>query len=101
MWNFLKIDLLLTKSFTQNFNERYHHKRKEHQASNLTNYLPEEAPKEKSAKDMNLYELFDFSEVVIGVAKIASSLERLYWRIFLTEFGGTFFASFFSGVFFY
>ena len=82
MWNFLKLDLLLNKSFTQNFSERYHHKRKEHQVSNLTNYLPEEAPKEKSAKDMNLYELFDFSEVVIGVTKVASSLERLYWRNF-------------------
>ena len=42
---------------------------------------------------MNLYESFDFSEG--GVAKIAFSLERLnYERIFLTEFGETFFAGF-------
>ena len=30
-----------------------------------------------------------FSKGVIGVVKVASSLERLYGRIFLTEFGGT------------
>ena len=47
---------------------------------------------------MSLYESFDFSEGDIGVAKIAFSLERLYYgRIFLTEFGGTFFAGFFPG----
>ena len=96
MWNFLKIDRLLTKSFTQNFKERYHHKRKESQVSNLKNCLPEEVPKEKSAKDMSLYESFNFSKGFIGVAKIASSLERLYGRIFLTEFGRTYFFGLFS-----
>ena len=49
---------------------------------------------------MSLYESFDFSEGVINVAKFAFSLERLYERIFLTEFGRTFFAGFFPGVFF-
>ena len=48
-----------------------------------------------------MYESFDISEGVIEVAKIALFLERLYGRIFLTEFGGTFFAGFFLGVFFY
>ena len=45
---------------------------------------------------MGLNELFDFSEGVIVVAKIASSLERLHGRISLTEFGGTFFCRLFS-----
>ena len=95
MWDFLKIDRLLTKSFTQTFKERYHHKRKESQVSNLKNFLPEEAPKEKSAEDMN------FSEGVIWVPKVGSSLERLYARIFLTEFGGTFFCGLFSRCLFF
>ena len=44
---------------------------------------------------MSLYKSFDFSEGVIGVSKIAFSLERLnYGRICLTEFGETFFAGF-------
>ena len=34
------------------------------------------------------------------MAKIAFSLERVYGQIFLTEFGGTFFAGSFPGVFF-
>ena len=42
---------------------------------------------------MSLYESFHFSEGGIGVSKIAFSFERLsYGRIFLTEFGETFFA---------
>ena len=49
---------------------------------------------------MSLYESFDFSEGVIEVAKIAFSLERVYGRIFLTGFRGTFSAGFFPGVFF-
>ena len=49
---------------------------------------------------MSFYESFDFSEAVIEVGKIAFSFERLYERIILTEFGGTFFAGFFPGVFF-
>ena len=49
---------------------------------------------------MSLYESCDFSKGVIEVATIAFSLERVYGRIFLTEFGGTFFASFFPGLFF-
>ena len=73
--NFLKIDHLLSKIFTQNFKERYHHKRRESQVSNLKDSLREEAPTEKSAKNMGLYKSFDFSEGFIGVAKIASSLE--------------------------
>ena len=50
---------------------------------------------------MSLYESCDFSEGVIEVAKIAFSLERVYGRIFLTEFRGTFFAGFFPGLFFF
>ena len=49
---------------------------------------------------MSLYESCDFSTGVIEVATIAFPLERVYGRIFLTEFGGTFFASFFPGLFF-
>ena len=45
---------------------------------------------------MSFYESFD-----IGVAKIAFSLERLYYgRIFLTELGGTFLPAFFLVPFF-
>ena len=49
---------------------------------------------------MSLYESIVFSEGVIKVAKTAFSLEKLYGRIFLSEFEGKFFASFFPGVFF-
>ena len=49
---------------------------------------------------MSLHESCYFSEGVIEVAKIAFSLERVYGRIFLTEFGGTFFAGSFPGLFF-
>ena len=48
---------------------------------------------------MSLYESFDFSEGVFGVAKIAFSLERLYGRIFLT-LGEHYFQGFFPSVFF-
>ena len=47
-----------------------------------------------------MYKSFDISEGVIKVAKIALFLERLYGGIFLTEFGGTFFAGFFPVSFF-
>ena len=47
-----------------------------------------------------MYESCDFSEGIIEVAKIVFSLERVYGRIFLTEFGGTFFAGSFPGLFF-
>ena len=47
MLNFLKIDYLLTKSFTESIQEG-----KESQGSTPKNFLPEEAPKKKSPKDM-------------------------------------------------
>ena len=50
---------------------------------------------------MSLYGSCDFSEGVIEVAKIAFSLERVYGRIFLTEFGGIFFAGFFRDLYFF
>ena len=49
---------------------------------------------------MSLYESCDFSEGVTEIAKVAFSLERVYGRIFLTGFGGTFFTGFFRGLFF-
>ena len=49
---------------------------------------------------MYLNESCDFSEGVIEVVKIAFSLERVYGRIFQTEFGGIFFSGFFPGSFF-
>ena len=49
---------------------------------------------------MSLYESCHFSEGVIEIAKIAFSFERVYGRIFLTEFEGTYFAGFFPGLFF-
>ena len=50
---------------------------------------------------MSLYESCDFSEGVIEVAKIEFSLEGVYGPIFLTEFGGKLFASFFPSLFFF
>ena len=47
MLNFLKIDRLLTKSFTKTSQER-----KETQGSSPKNFLLEEAPQEKTPKDM-------------------------------------------------
>ena len=72
---FIKIDRLLNKRFTQNFKERYHHKRR-NQVSNMEKkLLPEEAPKEKSARDMNLYELFNFLKELSGLQKLRFPLE--------------------------
>ena len=48
---------------------------------------------------MSLYQSCDFSEGGIEVAKFTFSLERVYGRIFVTEFRGTFFSGFFSGLF--
>ena len=70
-----EIDRLLTKSFTQNLKERYRYKRKESQASNLKSFLLEEAPKEKSAKDMGLYKSFDFLKELSGLQKLHLPLE--------------------------
>ena len=97
--NDVKQIVYFIKSFTQNFKKRYHHKRKESQGSNPRNCLLVKAPEEKSHQDMSLYESFDFSEGVFGVAKIAFSLERLYGRIFLT-LGEHYFQGFFPSVFF-
>ena len=52
----------------------------------------------KSTLGKSLCESFEFSEGIIGVTKIAFSLERLSGQIFLTESGGTFFAGFCPGV---
>ena len=65
-----EIDRLLTKRFTQNLKERCRHKRKESQVSNLKSFLLEEAPKEKSAKDMGLYKSFDFLKELSGLQKL-------------------------------
>ena len=69
---------LLTKSFTQNFKEKYYHKRKENQVSNMKNLLPEEAPKGKSAKDMSLYKSFDFLKELSGLQKL-----HLPWKDYM------------------
>ena len=74
MRNFLKIDRPLSWSFTQNFKERYHHKRKESQVSNLKSCLPEEPPKEKSAKDLS--------------KRRAKDVPKLNLSIFLTDLSG-------------
>ena len=99
MWNFLKIDRLLTKRFTQKFKQRYNHKRKESQGPNPKNYLPEKAPKEKSPKSMSLYESFDISEGVIGVAKIAifpwKTMDRYFWLSLKEHFQASVFPSVF------
>ena len=95
MWSFLKIDRLLTKSFTQNFKERYHHKRKESQVWNLKYFLPEESPKNKSAKDMSLYESFDFLKELSRLQKI--DYKDGYFWLSLEEH---FFCGLFPAVFF-
>ena len=77
-----EIDRLLTESFTQNLKERYHHKRKESQVSNLKHFLPEEAPKEKSAKDMSLYESFNFLKELSGLPKLHLPLKDYMDRYF-------------------
>ena len=88
MWNFLKIDRLLTKSFTQNIiiSEKFSQRR---------------STKGKICQSHKFIWIIRFSEGVNGVVKIASSLKRLHGEIFLTEFVGTFFFSsrclFFSG----
>ena len=49
---------------------------------------------------MNLHKSFDFSQGLIEVVKIASSLGRLYGRVFLTEFGETYLCGLLPGVVF-
>ena len=50
---------------------------------------------------MSLYESCDFPEGVMQVTKIVFSLERVYGRMFLTEFEGIFLAGFFPDLFFF
>ena len=50
---------------------------------------------------MSLYESCDFSEKILEVAKVLFSRERVYGRIFLTEFEGIFLAGFFPDLFFF
>ena len=92
MWNVLKIYHLLTKGFTQNFKEKYHHKRKENQVSNLKNLL---------CQMHKFIRIIRFSEGVIRLAKIASSLKRLIWTdIFDWVWGNIFLRAFFPMSFF-
>ena len=100
MWNVLKIHRLLTKSFTQIFKERYHHNRKKSRVLNLKKFLPEEAAKEKPAKDMSLSESFDFLTELSELQKLYLPLKvymDVYFWLSLEEY---FFVVFFSGVFF-
>ena len=100
MWNFLKIDRLLTKSFTPNFKERYRHKRKESQVSNLKSCLPEEALKEKSAKDVSLYDSSIFLKDLSGLEKLHLPLKDYIGRYFWLSLGEQIFAGFFPVSFF-
>ena len=67
MWNFLKIDLLLNKSFNQNF------KRKMLKEKKVKDQIRKIVSQKKHPKSMSLYESFSFSEGDIGVAKHAFS----------------------------
>ena len=67
MWDFLKIDLLLNKKYTQNFNERYLKEKK------VKDQIRKIVSQKKHPKSMSLYESFSFSEGDIGVAKHAFS----------------------------
>ena len=95
MWNFLKIDRLLTKSFTQSFKERCHHKRKKSQVSN---FLSEEAPKEKSVKGMSFYKSFDFLKELSGLQKLHLPGKTIWMDIFNWVWGTFSLRVFFSGL---
>ena len=62
----------------------------------MKNFLPEEAPKEKSAKDMSLYESFDFLKELSGLQKLHLPLKDYMDRYFWLSLGNIFFAGFFS-----
>ena len=94
------VDRLLTKSFTQNFKERYRNKKKKSSIKS-EKFSPRTNTQGKICQRHEFIRITRFSEGVIGVAKILSSFEKLYGRIFLTEFGGTFFCWLFSRCLFF
>ena len=83
-----------TKGFTQNFKERYHHKREGSQGSNPKNYLPEEGLKEKLYKDKSLYQSLIFLKELLRLQKLHFplkdcmdgyfwlSLDKVFCRLF-------------------
>ena len=79
-----------TKGFTQNFKERYHHKRKRSQGSNPKNYLPEEALKEKLYKDKSLYQSLIFLKELLRLQKLhfplKDCMDGYFWLSFLQAF---------------
>ena len=60
----------------------YHYQRKEGQVSNLKSFLPEETPKQKSAKDISLYGLFDFLKEFSELQKLHLPLKDSWADIF-------------------
>ena len=67
--------------------------------SYLKNFSPRRSTQEKICQRHEFTQIIRFSEGVIGVAKIASSLNRLHGEIFLS-LGEHFFAGFIPGVLF-
>ena len=63
----------------------------------MKNFLPEEAPKEKSAKDMSLYESFDFLKELSGLQKLHLPLKDYMDGYFWLSLGNIFLRAFFSG----
>ena len=85
MWDFLKIDLLLNKKYTQNFNERYLKEKK------VKDQIRKTVSQKKHTKAWVYTNHSIFLKEVLGLLKL---------HFTLTELGGTFFAGFFPGVFF-
>ena len=93
-----EIDRLLTKGFTQIFKEK-HHKRKKVKRQIRKIASQKKHPMENPRKIWVYTSHLIFMKELSRFLKIVFSRERVYGRIFLTEFGGTFFAGLYPDLF--
>ena len=94
MSNFLKIDRLLTKNFTQNFKERYHHKRKESQVSIWKAVSQKKHPKKNLPKTWAYKNHSIFLKDLLGLENCIFPWRTIWTDIFDWVCGNTFLQAF-------
>ena len=98
MSNFLKIDRLLTKNFTQNFKERYHHKRKESQVSIWKAVSQKKHPKKNLPKTWAYTNHSIFLKDLLGLEKLHLPLKDYMDGYFWLSLREHIFAGFLTAV---
>ena len=99
MWNFLKIDRLLIKSFTQNFKKRYNYKKK--QVKDQIRKIVSQ----KKYPSKNITKAYVYTNYSIYLKELSGLLNCIFpWKTmdgyFWLSLGEQFLAVFFSSVFF-